>query len=82
MTLRERFDRMDTNHDGVVSAKEFVAAHPKLGAERAEKIFKKMGGGTGKGLSFEQFKTAVEKWLASRQQRKPGETQPSKNAST
>ncbi|MGA2799684.1 MAG: hypothetical protein ABSE63_19040 [Thermoguttaceae bacterium] len=67
--LLERFEKMDTNHDGIVSLKEFVAVNKEMGKE-AEKRFmelEKLGGSTEKkkekGMTFEQFKKALEEWV-------------------
>ncbi len=66
--LLERFKKIDTNHDGIVSEKEFVAVNKEMGKE-AEKRFmelEKLGGSTEKkkekGMTFEQFKKALEEW--------------------
>ena len=32
--LLERFEKMDTNHDGILTAQEFAAAHPRLVRQR------------------------------------------------
>jgi Ca2+-binding EF-hand superfamily protein len=70
MTLKERFDKMDTNHDGTLSQDEFVAGHKRLGEEKAKALFAKMGGTTDKGLTFDQYKTAMEEWMKQQHKKK------------
>jgi hypothetical protein len=68
LPLFERFEKMDTNHDGIVTAQEFAAAHPKLGAKAI--IFYNqlaaLGGTTTKGgvvgMTLPQFKKALKAW--------------------
>ena len=67
--LWERFEQMDTNHDGIVTAQEFAAAHPKLGQAKAGTVFNELatlGGATTKGgvagMTFPQFKKAHKAW--------------------
>ena len=37
--LRDRFESMDTNHDGILTVQEFVAAHPKMGEKKAAAFY-------------------------------------------
>jgi Ca2+-binding EF-hand superfamily protein len=67
--LRERFETMDTNHDGILTVQEFVAAHPKVGAKKAAAFYAELatlGGTTTKGnvvgMTFPQFKKAHKAW--------------------
>ena len=76
-TLWERFQKMDTNHDGIVTQAEFVAGHPKAGA-KAEKFYNDLialGGTTTKGgatgMTFEQFKKAHKLWREAHPKKQP-----------
>lgn len=67
--LRDRFEKMDTNHDGILTVQEFVAAHPKMGEAKAVTFYKELatlGGTTTKGgvmgMTFPQFKKAHKAW--------------------
>jgi Ca2+-binding EF-hand superfamily protein len=66
--LLERFKKIDTNHDGIVSEKEFIAVNKEMGKEAAKRFaeLEKLGGTTTKnketGMAFEQFKKALEEW--------------------
>ena len=46
--LLNQFEKMDANHDGILTVQEFVAAHPKMGAAKASTIYKELAslGGT------------------------------------
>ncbi len=72
--LAERFQKMDTNHDGLLTLAEFVAGHPKMGATKATAAYKELvtlGGTTTKngvtGMTFPQFKKAHKLWKQSHQ---------------
>ena len=61
--VAERFAKMDTNHDGILTETEFVAARAKMGEAKAKKVYEemcKLGGTTTKdkatGMTFDQFK--------------------------
>jgi Ca2+-binding EF-hand superfamily protein len=68
--LRDRFEKMDTNHDGILTVQEFVAAHPKMGEAKATTFYKELAtlGGTTTaksgvtGMTFPQFKKAHKAW--------------------
>ena len=67
--LRDRFEKMDANHDGILTVQEFVAAHPKIGAAKAGAFYNELatlGGTTTKGgvagMTFPQFKKAHKAW--------------------
>jgi hypothetical protein len=67
-SLQERFQKMDTNGDGILTQDEFVAARSKLG-DKAATVFQEMGklGGTttkdgAMGMTFQQFKKAHAEW--------------------
>jgi hypothetical protein len=69
--LRDRFEKMDTNHDGILTVQEFAAGHPKLDATKAAAVYKELvtlGGVTTKngvtGMTFPQFKKAHKAWKA------------------
>jgi hypothetical protein len=69
--LLDRFEKMDANHDGVVTVQEFVAAHPKAGEAKATTVYEglmTLGGTTTKGgvtgMTFPQFKKAHKAWKA------------------
>jgi Ca2+-binding EF-hand superfamily protein len=71
-SLSDRFQKMDANHDGILSQAEFVAAHPKIGAVAAKELYRSLavlGGTTTQskttGMTFEQFKKAHKLWKAS-----------------
>lgn len=68
-SLRDRFEKMDTNHDGILTQAEYVAAHAKMGAKKATKRYNELatlGGTTTKndvtGMTFHQFKKAHKEW--------------------
>ncbi len=78
--LLQRFEAMDTNHDGILTAAEFEAAHAKLG-EKAAAAYKELaalGGTTTKdgatGMTFEQFKKAHQEWKQAHPGKKAGST--------
>lgn len=71
MTLKERFDKMDANHDGALSEEEFVAGHSRMG-EKAKDVFKKMGGTAEKGVTFEQYKKAMEEFMKGAHKKREG----------
>jgi len=59
------FNAMDTNHDGILTQAEFVAAHSNVGATKAAKFYNNLatlGGTTTRngvtGMTVQQFKTA------------------------
>ncbi len=67
--LLDRFNKMDANHDGILTVQEFVAAHPKMGEAKASTFYKELvslsgtatkGGATG--MTFPQFKKAHKAW--------------------
>lgn len=69
--LRDRFEKMDTNHNGILTMQEFAAGHPKLDATKAATVYKELvtlGGATTKngvtGMTFAQFKKAHKAWKA------------------
>ena len=79
MPLRERFEAMDTNHDGILTQAEFIAGHPKMGAEKATKFYDKLaalGGTTTKngatGMTLEQFRKAHKALWEERHPNKSG----------
>ena len=43
-SLADRFAKMDANHDGILTLQEFVAGHPKLDKEKAEKFYNSLVG--------------------------------------
>ena len=64
-SLADRFAKMDTNHDGILTLQEFVAARTKAGPAKAEAFYNKLtllGGTTTKGsvtgMTLEQFRKA------------------------
>ena len=66
-SLKAYFEKQDANHDGILTLDEFVAFRAKMGTEKATAIYNKLaslGGTTTKGsvtgMTFEQFKKAVE----------------------
>lgn len=66
--LLERFQKMDTNHDGILTEEEFAAAHPKH-SDKAKTAFgemEKLGGTTTRdgvtGMTFQEFKKAHAEW--------------------
>ncbi len=66
--LLDRFEKLDTNHDGILTAEEFAAAHQKHG-DKAKTVFQaleKLGGTTTKdgvtGMTFQEFKKAHLEW--------------------
>ncbi len=66
---RDRFEKMDTNHDGILTVQEFVAAHPKIGPEKATKFYNDLaalGGTTTKdgatGMTLPQFRKGHIEW--------------------
>ncbi len=72
-SLSERFDKMDTNHDGILTEQEFVAfhkaAHEGKGEAKAGTFYKELaslGGTTTKdnitGMNLDQFKKAHKAW--------------------
>ena len=72
--LAERFQKMDTNHDGILTLGEFIAGHPKMGTTQATAAYKELvtlGGTTTKngvtGMTFPQFKKAHKLWKQSHQ---------------
>jgi hypothetical protein len=84
LTLLERFEKMDANHDGILTAQEFAAAHPKLGAKKAVAFYNELaalGGTTTKGgvvgMNLPQFKKAHKLWKESHP--KQGGPQPGTN---
>ncbi len=68
VTLKERFDKMDANHDGALSEEEFVAGHPRMG-DKAKDVFKKLGGTADKGLSFEQYQKGMDQMMKARKKK-------------
>ena len=67
--LLNRFHAMDTNHDGILTVQEFVAAHPKMGQAKAATFYNQLanlGGVTTKGgvtgMTFPQFRKAHQAW--------------------
>lgn len=67
--LRDRFEKMDTNHDGILTQDEFVAGHPKAGPEKTTKFYNELAslGGTttrngATGMTLEQFRKAHKAW--------------------
>ncbi len=80
--LLDRFEKMDTNHDGILTVQEFVAAHPKIGEKKATAFYNELvtlsgtttkGGVTG--MTFPQFVKAVKAWKEAHQnQGKKGNT--------
>jgi hypothetical protein len=76
------FSAMDTNHDGILTQAEFVAAHSKMGADKAAKLYKNLatlGGTTTKngatGMTSQQF-TAAQKAMKAAHSKKSGTTSP------
>jgi Ca2+-binding EF-hand superfamily protein len=76
--VAERFAKMDTNHDGILTETEFVAARAKMGEAKAKKVYEemcKLGGTTTKdkatGMTLEQFKKAFEEWRKSHPRKAP-----------
>jgi hypothetical protein len=63
------FGKMDTNHDGILTMQEFVAANSRIGAAKATALYKElaaMGGtvqkGRATGMTLQQFAKAYEAW--------------------
>ena len=61
------FEKMDTNHDGILTVQEFAAANSKLGAGKAVAVYKELAtlGGTvqkgeATGMTFQQFAKAYK----------------------
>jgi hypothetical protein len=78
--LSKRFQKMDANHDGILTEAEFVTAHSKLDAAKAQKCYETLaalGGRTTKngvmGMAFPQVKKAALAWRQSH--KKPTATQ-------
>jgi hypothetical protein len=76
------FNAMDTNHDGILTQAEFVAAHAGMGTYKAAKLYKNLaslGGATTKkgarGMTFQQF-TAAQKAMRSAHTKQSGTTSP------
>ncbi len=62
MTLRERFDKMDSNRNGVLSQMEFIVAHKRMADQVAKSIFIKVGGGPDQLLTLDQVAKARQEW--------------------
>lgn len=77
--LRDRFEKMDVNHDGILTLAEFVTGHPKMGAQKATQFYQQLvtlGGSTAKGsaagMTFPQFRTAHKLWKQAHPKQSPG----------
>ena len=64
-SLESAFHKMDVNHDGILTKREFVAAHHKKGTAQAAARYEQLAakGGTTKrngvrGMTLHQFKAA------------------------
>ncbi len=61
LSLKQAFDAMDTNHDGIVSQQEFIAAHHQKALDKAQSVFDKISGGAAD-LTLAQFTAARQAW--------------------
>jgi Ca2+-binding EF-hand superfamily protein len=78
--LSKRFQKMDANHDGILTEAEFVTAHSKLDAAQAKNCYEALAALSGTttkngatGMTFPQFKKAALAWRQSH--KKPTATQ-------
>jgi len=62
VTLQERFNKMDTIHDGILSEQELTVALKSHAEKYAKEIFEKMGGKSNHPLSLAEFTSAREQW--------------------
>ena len=62
MTLEERFNKMDANHDGILTEEEFFAFHKKMAKQVAKSVFAKVGGTEDRPLTVDQLDEAREAW--------------------
>jgi Ca2+-binding EF-hand superfamily protein len=68
-TLSERFAKMDLNHDGIVSEKEYVNAHRDWAADWSKAVFKKTGVTD---LSLDRFVKVRQQWEKEFAEHHPG----------
>ena len=68
--LLDVFQRMDANHDGILTVQEFVAANSQMGETKAAAFYKELaslGGmvtkGSVTGMTFPQFAKAYVAWM-------------------
>ncbi len=64
------FQKMDTNHDGILTVQEFVAANSQMGEAKATAFYKELaslGGiitkGSVTGMAFPQFAKGYVAWM-------------------
>jgi Ca2+-binding EF-hand superfamily protein len=67
------FQKMDANHDGILTVQEFVAANSQMGEAKATAVYKELvnlGGvvtkGNATGMAFPQFAKAYVAWVQAR----------------